>query len=140
MSKLAFMTLVITCTHAVLAQTIFFSDDFESGSLSNWGTQKNDPGQSYAVIDDGTGNNVAQMVHTKGQGRALIGNSSYPGFSELQCVATFNVSVADNTTAGPMTSFKEEPARGAAFRGPQRAAGYIDGTSTHAAGARGAKI
>ena len=97
MRNLDITTYFITCPQSVLSQTIFFSDNFESGSLSNWGTQKNDPGQSYAVIDDGTGNNVAQMVHTKGQGRALIGNSSYPGFSELQCIATFNVSVADNT-------------------------------------------
>ena len=105
MSKLAITTLFITCAHAVLAQTIFFSDDFESGSLSNWGTQKNDPGQSYAVIDDGTGNNVAQMVHTKGQGRALIGNSNLSGFSELQCVAAFNVSVADNTLGSAEADF-----------------------------------
>ena len=83
----------------------FFSDDFESGSLSNWGTQKNDPGQSYAVIDDGTGNNVAQMVHTKGQGRALLGNSNLSGFSELQCVAAFNVSMADNTEGSAEADF-----------------------------------
>ena len=98
-------TMFITYAQVVIAQTIFFSDDFESGSLSNWSTQKNDPGQSYTVIDDGSGNNVAQIVHTKGQGRALIGNSSYSGFSELQCVAKFNVSMADNATPAAEADF-----------------------------------
>ena len=68
----SFVYTVCLLSTSVFAQTVFFSDDFESGSLSNWGTQKNDPGQSYTIVDDGSGNNVAQMVHTKGQGRALI--------------------------------------------------------------------
>ena len=98
-------TVCFLLSTSVFAQTVFFSDDFESGSLSNWGTQKNDPGQSYTIIDDGSGNNVAQIVHTKGQGRALIGNSSYSGFSELQCVAKFNVSMADNTVGAAEADF-----------------------------------
>ena len=98
-------TVCFLLSTSVFAQTVFFSDDFESGSLSNWGTQKNDPGQSYTIVDDGSGNNVAQMVHTKGQGRALIGNSSYSGFSELQCVAKFNVSMADNTVGAAEADF-----------------------------------
>ena len=54
-------TVCLLLSTSVFAQTVFFSDDFESGSLSNWGTQKNDPGQSYTVIDDGSGNNVATL-------------------------------------------------------------------------------
>ncbi len=100
-----FIGAVLLLSTSVFAQTVFFSDDFESGSLSNWGTQKNDPGQSYTIVDDGSGNNVAQMVHTKSQGRALLGNSLYSGFSELQCVVTFDVSLADNTTGAAEADF-----------------------------------
>ena len=100
-----FIGAVLLLSTSVFAQTVFFSDDFESGSLSNWGTQKNDPGQSYTIVDDGSGNNVAQMVHTKGQGRALLGNSLYSGFSELQCVVTFDVSLADNTIGAAEADF-----------------------------------
>ena len=100
-----FIGAVLLLSTSVFAQTVFFSDDFESGSLSNWGTQKNDPGQSYAIVDDGSGNNVAQMVHTKSQGRALLGNSLYSGFSELQCVVTFDVSLADNTIGAAEADF-----------------------------------
>ena len=98
MSKLAITTLFITCAHAVLAQTIFFSDDFESGSLTDW-NKLQDPtkGQSYSVIDDGSGNNVAELVHTKSLGRLAFGSNLYSGFSEKQCVFTFNVSVDDIT-------------------------------------------
>lgn len=100
-----FIGAVLLLSTSVFAQTVFFSDDFESGSLSNWGTQKNDPGQSYTIVDDGSGNNVAQMVHTKSQGRALLGNSLYSGFSELQCVVTFDVSLADNTIGAAEADF-----------------------------------
>ena len=100
-----FIGAVLLLSTSVFAQTVFFSDDFESGSLSNWGTQKNDPGQSYTIVDDGSGNDVAQMVHTKSQGRALLGNSLYSGFSELQCVVTFDVSLADNTTGAAEADF-----------------------------------
>ena len=43
-------TVCFLLSTSVFAQTVFFSDDFESGSLSNWGTQKNDPGQSYTIL------------------------------------------------------------------------------------------
>ena len=105
MKKLIGLFGVILCSHTVTAQTQFFNDDFESGSLSKWGVQKTDPGQSYAVVDDGSGNNVAQMVHIVGQGRALLGNNNYSGFSELQCIVKFNVSLADNTVGAAEADF-----------------------------------
>ena len=103
--KLFVYTVCLLLSTSVFAQTVFFSDDFESGSLADWNKLQHPTQSSYTIIDDGSGNNVAELVHTKNFGRLAFGNNLYSGLSEKQCVFNFNVSVDDFSVAKRNTDF-----------------------------------